>query len=455
MVEDDNCNPYCLVGTFEYPNQTKSYNTKLLKWNFVINKVNKIITIKEDNSIRQIIRYKNYQHDIIFFSTQNDSFSFTKSKLYWIKKNKIDQINKCNSNNTNLNYVKLIYNDKYVTGSIWDFYVDQDTFYISIPLLAIDGKKLSGYKILARLFYFDISTLFNLFGLGIKKQVNVYSLIGNCKYPPGFNINSISLVQVITNPKSKYVYIYTLSDFLYQFSLLINNPESLQKIQNKLGIQFNQNNLLDIILGLRQIILSFDIEGTRIFKFNKSDLYKKNDVLISTVVGEAPYGTLNLSTTSNGYNSYTNLYTWSATSCGNDFYFGTLDLRSQIYNLIALLIGLISQNPDLYQYLLSLPEEQIIIITELFNPNFCIGNLENLSDKKLYFDIIKINSYSQDKITSGGFNTDNGLNIFADDGVRNLNIIKHHKENYLLVGTTCYQVNNVAKNYLLKLNNKI
>ncbi len=91
-------------------------------------------------------------------------------------------------------------------------------------------------------------------------------------------------------------------------------------------------------------------------------------------------------------------------------------------------------------------------MTELFNPNFCIGNLEDLANKKLYFDIIKINSIHQDKITSSGFNTSNGLNPLADDGVRNLNIIKHCKDNYLLIGTTCYQINNVAKNYLIKLN---
>ena len=95
---------------------------------------------------------------------------------------------------------------------------------------------------------------------------------------------------------------------------------------------------------------------------------------------------------------------------------------------------------------------QIIIITELFNPNFCIGNLENLPDKQLYFDIIKINSHHQDKITSNGFNINNGLNKNADDGVRNLNIIKHCDNNYLLVGTTCYKVDNVSKNYLIKIN---
>jgi hypothetical protein len=69
---------------------------------------------------------------------------------------------------------------------------------------------------------------------------------------------------------------------------------------------------------------------------------------------------------------------------------------------------------------LSLPQEIIILITELLNPNFCIGSLidfqENLINKQLYFDIINID-----------------------------------KEKYLLIGTTCYQLTNKAKNYLKKL----
>lgn len=446
LIEDNIKNPYCLIGTFEYPNQTKLYNVKLLKWNFKSSKLNTIITIKEDNSIRQIIRYKNFYQDIIFFSTQNDSITQNNSKLYWIKKNDIDKPNKCLLNN-----IKFLYNNKYITGSIWDFYIDCNTLYLSIPLNAKDENKLSGFKILARLFYFDINDLFVLFGLNIKKEIEVNSIIGNSKYPPGFDITSISTVQVISNPKSKYVYIYTLSDFLYQFSSLMNNPTGIQKIQNELNIQVNETNILDIILELRKVFLSFDIEGTRIFKFEKSQLYKNNDILISTVVGNPPFGTLNLSNTSNGYNSYTNLYTWCATSYQNNFYFGTLDLRAQIFNLIALLISLLLSNPELYQLLLTLPEDQIIIITELFNPNFCIDNLTDLSNKKLYFDIINIESNIQDKITSSGFNITNGVNPLADDGVRNLNIITNCKQKFLLVGTTCYQPNNVAKNYLVKI----
>ncbi len=37
------------------------------------------------------------------------------------------------------------------------------------------------------------------------------------------------------------------------------------------------------------------------------------------------------------------------------------------------------------------------------------------------------------------------MNEQADDGLRNLNIINHNNENYLLIGTTCYQMTNVAK----------
>jgi hypothetical protein len=453
LVEDDLNNPYCLIGTFEYPNESKLYNTKLLKWNFLSNttnpqlKLSTLVTIKKDNSIRKIIRYQNFQQDIIFFSTQNDTkgdIDLT-TKLYWIKKSDAD-----NKNNSNPNYVKFLYKCEYVIGSIWDFYIDQNTVYVSVPETVTAENKLSGHKTLARLFYFNIDDLFYCFGFKIKNKIKVFNLIGNLKYPAGFNIDSISTVQVITNQKSKYVYIYSLSDFLYQIASLTNNPDTIQKIQTRLNIQLDQNNLLDLILELRKILLDFDIEGTRILKFNKSDLYSDN-ILISTVVGNPPYGTLNLSNTTNGFNSYTNLYTWSATSCGDNFYFGTLDLRSQIYNTIAILLSAITSNPELYQFLLTLPQDQIIIITELFNPNFCIGNLTDLSNKQLYFDVIKIKSALVDKITSSGFNTSDGLNQMADDGVRNLNIINHCGEKYLLIGTTCYQVDNVAKNYIVKI----
>jgi hypothetical protein len=59
------------------------------------------------------------------------------------------------------------------------------------------------------------------------------------------------------------------------------------------------------------------------------------------------------------------------------------------------------------------------------------------------------------KITSDGFNFSNQINSLSDDGVRNLNIIKSNKDKYLLIGTTCYQPTNVAKNYLIKLFNRI
>lgn len=462
LIEDNVNEPYCLIGTFNYPSDTKLYKTKLLKWKFKLDKLDTIVKITKDNSIRQIIRYKKNKQDIIFFSTQNDSITYTKSKLYWIRTQDIKP-------DADVKNIKLIYSEEYITGSIWDFYIDCNTLYISIPKIIVDTNKLSGYKILARLFYFDIKKIFyknSKHCIEIKKKIKTNCLIGNLKYPPGFNINSISTVQVITNPKSEYVYIYTLSDFLYQIAFIINNPNILNKIQTKFNLVGSNNILLDIILGLRNVILSFDIEGTRIFKFNKSDLFKKCDILISTVVGDSPYNTLNLSTTSNGFDSYTNLYTWCATSYRDDYYFGTLDLRSQIYNLIVLLISSILQIPGLYEFLVTLPQDQIIIITELFNPNFCIGGLENLRDKKLYFDIIKIESKTnyQNKITSSGFNTNNGLNQMSDDGVRNLNIIHNHDydhdhdhdhdhdQHYLLIGTTCYQSTNVAKNYLIKIN---
>lgn len=479
LLVEDCVEPYCLIGTFEYPTESKIYNVKLLKWNFISNMLDTIYTETDDNSIRQIIRYKTNEYDLIFFSTQNDTATFTKSKIYWMWTKTLKNFKKCEfSAISAISTINFTYKNKYLIGSIWDFYIDLDTMYLSIPLMKPDPNKLSGLKILARLFYLDIKTIFcSSNSKKIKKVVCTRCLIGQSQpdslakskisYPPGFNIDSISTVQIITSPSSKYVYIYSLSDFLYQISL-INNPSVQKKIQNKIQNKIvilnndknilDQHILLDFILELRSIVLDFDIEGTKIFRFKKSNLFKKSNPLISTIVGNPPYSTLNLSNTSNGYDSYTNLYTWCATSSGKDFYFGTLDLRSQIYKLIILLLNSFLQIPGLYEFLINLPQDQIIIITELFNPNFCIGNLtdfsNNFSNKKLYFDIIKItDSNVQNKITSSGFNQNNGLNPNADDGVRNLNIIETHKKKQLLIGTTCYQTTNVAKNYLINLDN--
>lgn len=460
LVVDDGknkCDPYCLIGTFEYPNQTQTqeYNTRLLKWNFRTNKLVEIQKITYDNSIRQIIRYKNKSNDIIFYSTQNDTFENSSSKLYWINKYDID--NKKCSKDIKINYITFKYKNEKINGSIWDFFIDTNSVYLSVPLASKDDEKLTGFNIRARLYYFDINLLFDYywFETKIKECVNVSSLIGNCLYPPGFNINSISTVQVITNPKSKEVYVYTLSDFVYQFLYLFNNPTALNEAIEKLGITIsNADSLLDVILALRQIFLSFDIEGTRIFKFNKCELYNKKDVLFTTVVGYPPYNTLNKSNTSDGFNSYTNLYTWCATSQKNDYYFGTLDLRANLYvSLITIIVELLGNPPGLYEYLITLPEEQIIIITELLNPNFCLGSLTDLTNKELYFDIIHIKCDKISKITSDGFNSIARVNNFSDDGVRNLNIIEScdKKHKYLLVGTTCYQPTNVAKNYLVKI----
>lgn len=454
--EKNKCNPYCLIGTFEYPNPTKIYNTRLLKWDFKTNKLEEILKITYDNSIRQIIRYKNKSNDIIFYSTQNDTFDESTSKLYWINKYDIDN-KKCNKD-AKINYITFKYKNVKINGSIWDFFIDKNTVYLSIPLASKDDNKLTGFNIRARLYYFDVNSLFDYSWFQtklIKDCVNVSSLIDNCLYLPGFDINSISTVQVITNPKSKEVYVYTLSDFVYQILYLFNNPIALNEAIEKLGISISSaNSLLDIILALRQIFLSFDIEGTRIFKFNKSELYNKKDIVFTTIIGIPPYNTLNKSNTSDGYNSYTNLYTWSATSQKNDYYFGTLDIRANLYvSLITIIVLLLGNPSGLYEYLISLPEEQIIIITELLNPNFCLGSLTDLTNKELYFDIIHIKCDKIGKITSDGFNSLARVNNFSDDGVRNLNIIEScdKKSKYLLVGTTCYQPTNVAKNYLVKI----
>ena len=457
VVDNDKnkCDPYCLIGTFEYPNPSKTYNTRLLKWNFKTNKLKEILKITYDNSIRQIIRYKNKFNDIIFYSTQNDTFDNASSKLYWINKSDIDN-KKCNKN-IKIKYISFKYKNEEINGSIWDFFIDSNTIYVSIPLATKDDSKLTGFNIRARLYYFDINSLFDYywFETKLKNCIDVSSLIGNCLYPSGFDINSISTVQVITNPKSKEVYIYTLSDFVYQFLFLFNNPIALNKAIEKLDISISStDSLLDVILAIRKIFLSFDIEGTRIFKFNKCELYHKKNIIFTTVVGNPPYNTLNKSNTTDGYNSYTNLYTWCATSQKNDYYFGTLDIRSSLYvSLVTIIVNLLGNPQGLYQYLITLPEEQIIIITELLNPNFCISSLTDLKNKELYFDIIHIKYDNISKITSDGFNSLDRVNNFSDDGVRNLNIIEScdNKSKYLLVGTTCYQPTNVAKNYLVKI----
>ena len=441
--------------------QENNYNTRLLKWYFTSNKLVEIIKITNDNSIRQIIRYRNQFRDIIFFSSQNDKFNENESKLYWINKSDIDKINNNNIENNKetedcqiyLNYITFCYNNTKINGSIWDFFIDSNTLYLSIPLITLDENRLSGFTTSARLFYFNILDIFTFFGLIPKNNIDVLCLIGNTKYPAGFDINSISTVQVITNPKTNKVYIYTLSDFLYQILSIINS-NAFNKISNLIKLNTNYT-LLDIILAIRNIFLNFDIEGTRIFEFSKDDLYKINEITINTVVGDPPYNTLNKSTTSNGYNSYTNGYTWCATSEKNNFYFGTLDIRSTIYSsLVLIIVQFLNNPPGLYEFLISLPEDLIIIITELFNPNFCIGNLEDLEDKKLYFDIINIKNDNISKITSSGFNLLNSINKFSDDGVRNLNIIKSCKNKYLLIGTTCYQPTNKSKNYLYNISDE-
>lgn len=449
--EENKNDPYCLIGTFEYPpiekSESNNFNVKLLKWNFKSNKLVEILKITNDNSIRKIIRYKNYYKDIIFFSTQNDEFSNLESKLYWIEKYDVDN-NGCKNK---LNFITFNYKNKKINGSIWDFFIDCKTLYLSIPLASVDNDKITGFSIKARLYYFDIEELFTFFGFVVKKDIDVICLIGNKKYPPGFNVDSISTVQVVSNPKTDKVYIYTLSDFVYQFLSIARNPNLLNKILSVISSE-NNDSLFNIILAIRKIILGFDLEGTRIFEFSKNKLYGKNDIMFKTVVGSAPYDTINKSITQDGYNSWTNGYTWCATSYKDNFYFGTLDIRSEIYtSIVIILVQLLNNPPGLYEYLISLPEEQIIVITELLNPNFCVGNLEDLKDKKLYFDIININNSNVKKIISDGFNLSDKVNNFSDSGIRNLNIIDGCKGKYLLIGTTCYQLSNKSKNYLLEI----
>lgn len=450
LLIDDNKNPYLLIGTFVYPQDGIPSSSKLLKWYFKSNILTTIYICSGSNSIRSIRKYycKKEEIEYILFSGQDDTITNLDAKIFYIKEK---NVNNCPSIQSCINIVSFRYNKELIIGSVWDFKIDSDTIYISIPIKVQDIKKKSGFKILARLFYCTTKDFFNKKNKIRNYSICVENIIGNSVYPNGFNIDSISTVQIETNKCTGKVYIYTLSDFLVQIDSLSNTGLnlSLQSLIKNSGSFTPDTPIFDLIKLIQDFLANLDIDGTRILYFNKDDLYKKNPPILKICVGNPISNTIYKSTTSNGYNNYLNVYTWSSTSCRDLFYFGTLDIRAELYVGFVNIIAQILQNPLIVELLLSLPEEQIIFITELFNKNFSLPI--DFTDKKLYFDVIQILDNSISKVTSSGFNNTRFLSSTAASGVRNLNIIKNDKGKFLTIGTTVYQPTNSAKVYTLKI----
>ncbi len=441
MVDDDQSNPYLLIGTFSYPIPGIPVSCKLIKWDFVNNLFSILFTIENSNSIRTIRRYQNYKSDYIMFSTQNDGNSQTPSQIFYVKEKKVKKLSNIECE---VNLVSFIYNKNMLYGSVWDFSIDKDYMYISIPKRELDETKLSGFRILARLFYCKIEDFLNK-NKTYNYTVKLNSIIGNELYPDGFDINYISTVQVETNAQTDKVYIYTLSDFLYQ----IQEQGFNQIIKNKFPDINSISTVLELIKSIQELLLNLDVAGTRILSFNKVDLEKKYPPILKTVVGNPLLNTIVKSNTTNGYNNYLNVYTWASTSEKELFYFGTLDIRDILYKGLVDVIVNILGDPSIKPQLLALPEETIILITELLNVNLCLPI--DFANTQLYFDVIQIDNGNISKITSNGFNNTGYLSETSDSGVRNLEIVTNSTGKYLTIGTTAYQQSNSAKVYVIKI----
>jgi hypothetical protein len=297
----------------------------------------------------------------------------------------------------------------------------------------IDKTKRSGFTIKGRLFYTYVEKITSNY------QCDLECLIGNSFYPDGFNEDALSTFQVIAKPNDPFIYIYSLSDFLYQ-ALSITMPS--------LNVS---DSFLNILFQLRDIIAELDITGSKIFKFHKNQLFTPC-IYITTIVGSPVYNSMNQSKSQNGNNNFLNVYTWCATSDSDKIYFGTLDIRSLIYNyLIQILIFIFPDITNLYNILYSLPEDIIILITEILLNKYLSLPI-NIEDKKLYFDVFSIDSLNQmEIITRSGFNSFPNMNSYSQEGCRQLHIINNVKGCYLMIGTTCYKEDNYAKTYLYKL----
>lgn len=431
LMIDDEPEPYVLLGTFSFPREGITIKSDLYRWNFLTNKLVKLLSIDGPNSIRQLIRYRNDNNDVLFFSTQNDTGGAALPSNIYIADMKDISTKDIVKYKTKV----LSFNNFPFFGSVWDFYIDNQTIWISIPENKLSQEKLSGFTSRGRAFYQNID-----YFLTNNRLVNIIPIIGNDLYSPGFGIDSLSTFQFQTSPDIDYVYIYSLSDFLYQF-LAIQNKINLA---DKLAGDFDQG-----VKELRAAAANLDLAGTRIFTVKKNDLFKNSNPYITTVMGNPPIGTINGSTTGDGYNNFMNVYTWASTFDKRDLYFGTLDIRWEAYaGLVDILVGIIGFQ-EIKPILLAAPEEIVIAITEYFlNINFSIPI--NFEAKQLHFDVIKVDEKGVfSKITSNGFKDANPS--MPDDGVRNLDIVSNTNGKFLLTGSTCYQAENTAKVYTLKL----
>lgn len=437
LVVDPPCsNSFLLIGSFSYENpnnlneQVKSYIYKL---DLVTYELSLLYVFDNDNSIRTMKIYK----DHIFIATQNDFNSESISTLYHIL---IKDIGKPLKSTQFYDQTQLL------KGSIWSFSIHHNVLYLSIPKKSVDPFKLSNFNIRGRLFYVKLQNVL------CKSKCSVYSMIGNDHYLDGLGENALSTFQIIFRPNDPYGYIYSLSDFVYQSLSLSNNI-----VQNNLdlsSLNVNQS-FLNVLFELRELVSNLDITGSKIFKFDTRDLFCSHKIpTLTTLVGYPSYHTINESSTSNGYQNFLNVYLWCATSDKDDIYFGSLDIRSLLYSFFVRIMVILYGNliNNIEQILLELPEFLIIYITEIVFNKYLSFPID-LENKQLYFDIIKLNERQEfSKITSSGFSNTSYFNPYADDGCRNLNIIKNNDQKYLLIGSTCYQKTNFAKNYLLDLN---
>jgi hypothetical protein len=143
LLIDNYENPFLLIGSFSYTqNESYIYYLDILTQN-----LKKIYKFNDSNSVRTMINYNN----TIYIATQNDLNNDINSTIYYIK---IKDICKKNIKSTN-----FIYNNEYIKGSIWSFYMDENKIYISIPIKEEDENKLSGFSIKGRLFVTDICSL--------------------------------------------------------------------------------------------------------------------------------------------------------------------------------------------------------------------------------------------------------------------------------------------------------
>jgi hypothetical protein len=443
IIEDNDSNPFVLLGTFSYPTPGTVTNSYLLKWYFVENRLDIILCIENENSIRKIIRHKNCNTDNIYLSTQNDSNSLIIPKLYKLKTDRVIHNHSIELKNYLKTYV-LKTEDKQIYGSVWDFEIDnEENVFISIPQRNIDNTKLSGFNTRGRLYYNKI----NLFHG--RNSVDLLELIGNDYYPAGFNDNAISTFQTQSNNTNRLI-IYSLSDFFYQLIGIIPKINLILQDLNPTSIT-NLSDIQQFILKIRGLFNTLDIDGFKVLYLDKNDLYKNKNPEIYCLIGDPPINTIDKSVSDNGNNNAYNVYCWQSTfdKDNNKVYLGSLDISSSIYEGIISLIKI--QYPILYNILENLPENIKILILDILikNPTLPI----NFNDKKFYFDVIEIDKHNNVKtITTNGFKSSNPE--LSDDGVRTISVIKNKKGKFLSVGSTCYQKTNSAKIYTLKLNNE-